>query len=142
MGYTIFHDVPISVSPKVVYDAVCLPEQLIRWWPLKCTGVPNVGATYNFFFTPEYDWLGKVITADESKSFHIKMTKSDADWDPTSFGFDLLEKDTGTLLQFWHKDWPQCNAHFKRSSYCWALLLHGLKDYLEKGVLVPFDQRS
>ncbi len=142
MGYAIFHDVHISAAPKALYDAVSLPWQLIHWWPLKCEGVPSVGSMYNFFFTAEYDWFGKVTKADEAKAFHIKMTKADTDWNPTSFGFDLLEQDNGTLLQFWHKDWPECNAHFKRSSYCWALLLKGLKDYVENGIVVPFEQRS
>jgi hypothetical protein len=70
------------------------------------------------------------------------MTKSDPDWDTTSFGFDLQEEDDKVLVQFWHTGWPDCNAHFKTASYCWAILLKGLKDYLEKGDIVPFENRA
>ena len=70
------------------------------------------------------------------------MTKSDPNWEPTSFGFDLKEIEDGVLVKFWHKDWPECNDHYKHSSFCWALLLKGLKDYLEKGVIIPFEERN
>jgi hypothetical protein len=70
------------------------------------------------------------------------MTVSDQDWDPTSFGFDLFEIEEGIQLRFYHIDWPQCNAHFRRSSFCWAMLLNGLKNYVEKGIIVPFEERE
>ncbi|MEN0048041.1 MAG: hypothetical protein AAF806_13360 [Bacteroidota bacterium] len=70
------------------------------------------------------------------------MTQSDEDWDSTSFGFGLEGNSEGTQVQFWHVGWPACNHHFRRSSYCWAILLKGLKDYLEKGIIVPFKERA
>ena len=142
MGYAIYHDVYIEALPPQVYHAVTNPEQLINWWPLKCSGAPVLDREYNFYFAPEYNWFGKVIKAEKNSAFHIKMTQSDTDWNPTSFGFDLLPKKDGTLLQFWHRNWPYCNAHFKQSSYCWAVLLKGLKEYLENGIVVPFEQRE
>jgi len=142
MGYNIYHDVHISASDKQVYEAVTKPQHLVNWWPLKCTGKAVLDTTYNFYFSPEYDWFGKVLKVEKNVSFHIKMTKSDRDWDPTSFGFDLMSEKDGTLLQFWHTDWPHCNAHFKKSSYCWALLLKGLKDYVENKRVIPFGARA
>jgi uncharacterized protein YndB with AHSA1/START domain len=139
---TIYHDLQIKAPTQSVFDAVTLPEHLVNWWPFKCSGEPNVGTEYNFFFGPEYDWKGKVVQCETGTSFYIKMTKSDLDWNPTSFGFDLKENDKGTYLSFWHKDWPECNQHFKFSSFCWAMLLNGLKDYLEKGVIIPFEERN
>lgn len=132
----------IIASLEKVFEAVTEPEHLVNWWPLKCSGRPEMGAEYNFYFTPEYDWLGRVIEYSQNRSFHIKMTKSDADWDPTSFGFDLEAIDENVQLNFWHVGWPECNADFKRSSFCWAMLLNGLKNYLEKEVIVPFEERA
>ena len=100
-----------------------------------------IGGEYNFYFGPEYDWYGRVIAADPGKSFHLKMTKSDSDWNTTSFGFDLEASGGGVLLKFRHTGWPECNPHFRRSSFCWALLLNGLKNYLEKGIIMPFEER-
>ena len=115
-----------------VFDAIVDPAHLVNWWPLKSSGTPEVGAVYNFYFTPEYDWFGKVTKCIPHKAFYIKMTQSDADWNPTTFGFDLEAIDGKVQLHFWHIGWPACNAHFKRSSFCWAMLLNGLKNYVEK----------
>lgn len=140
--FDIYHDLVISASVANVFEAVSQPEQLVNWWPLKCTGTPAVGETYNFYFAPDYDWLGKVIKYAKNETFHIKMIKSDSDWNPTSFGFDLEETDGKVLLKFWHKDWPACNEHYRRSSFCWAILLKGLKNYVEKGEILPFTERE
>lgn len=142
MGYTIYHNFIISASKEKVYDGISDPEQLINWWPAKCSGKPVLGAAYNFYFKPEYDWWGKVIKCERGKAFHIKMTQSDKDWDPTSFGFDLEETQGGVQVSFWHTDWPACNQHFKIASFCWAILLQGLKNYVEKGIIIPFENRN
>jgi len=140
--HAIYHDLPILASPMSVFNAVSRPEHLINWWPQKCSGRVKEGETYNFFFTMEYDWYGEVTQCVPAESFHVKMTKSDEDWDSTSFGFDIHPEEEGVRLAFWHKGWPACNHHYRRSSYCWAILLKGLKDYVEKGVIIPFKERE
>lgn len=141
-GFSIYHDVVINATNKEVFDRIVEPEHLKNWWPLSCSGKPKMNEIYNFYFDEEYDWYGKVINIQPLSSFHIKMEKSDPDWDPTSFGFDLEEIKSGVQLKFWHEGWPKCNTHFKRSSYCWAMLLNGLKNYTEKGIIVPFSERE
>jgi uncharacterized protein YndB with AHSA1/START domain len=141
-GYSIYHDLIITAPINKVFQAVTNPVHLINWWPLKCKGNPNENEEYNFYFSPDYDWYGKVIKIEKNKSFYIKMTKSDPDWDPTSFGFDLEKNGKDVTVKFWHAGWPECNAHFRRSSFCWALLLNGLKNYLEKGIIIPFEDRN
>lgn len=142
MTYSIYHDLEINESIDKIFQAITEPEHLIHWWPLKCTGNPKENEAYNFFFTSEYDWYGTVIKSDKNKSFHIKMTKSDFDWNSTSFGFDLEQKKDKVHVKFWHIGWPKCNTHFRRSSFCWALLLNGLKNYVENGKIVPFEERG
>lgn len=141
-GHTIYHDLSITASPEAIFKAVSSPEHLVNWWPLRCSGTPSKGSTYNFYFAPEYDWYGEVSHCKPNTLFSIKMTRSDADWDPTSFGFEIEEAENGVRLHFFHKDWPACNAHFKTASFCWAMLLNGLKIYLEKGIILPFEERS
>lgn len=142
MKPSIHHDVHINESLDKVFLALTEPAHLINWWPLTCKGIPKLNEEYNFFFSPEYDWYGKVIKIEKNASFHIKMTKSDADWNPTSFGFDLEQKNEKVLVKFSHIGWAACNAHFRRSSFCWAMLLNGLKNYVENGIIVPFTERS
>lgn len=141
-GFSIYHDLTITSAPTKIFDSVSLPEHLVNWWPLECTGKPALDQEYNFHFTPQYNWFGKVSRIKKDELFFIKMTKSDLDWDHTSFGFEIEEIANGSLVKFSHKGWPSCNSHFRVSSYCWALLLKGLKDYVEKGIIIPFEHRS
>ena len=141
-GFNIYHDLVIKASLQEVFNAISQPKHLNNWWTKKCTGTPELNAEYNLYFTPEYDWYGKVITCQPNQAFYIKMTKSDADWDSTTFGFNLEQLNEGVQVRFFHIDWPECNHHFRQSSFCWALLLNGLKNYLEKGIIVSFEERS
>lgn len=138
----IYHNFIINASREKVFSAVSEPELFKNWWPKKCSGKPEVGREYNFVFEEPYDWYARVEVLEPDKTIHFKMTKSDPDWDPTTFGFDLREVPNGTYVSFFHKDWPHVNDHMKFSSFCWAMLLNGLKNYLEKGQIIPFSERS
>lgn len=142
MSYNIYHNLQIKASPKEVYAAVTKPEQLNNWWTLKSSGKSELGAEYNLNFTDTYDWYGKVSKCEPNKLFYIKMTKSDADWNATTVGFDLEAINNGTLLKFSHENWLESNRNFKHASFCWAMLLNGLKNYLEKGIIIPFEDRN
>ena len=142
MSYNIYHNLTINTSPKEVFDAVSLPQHLDNWWTLKSSGKPELQAEYNLNFTDQYKWFCKVSKVNPNESFHLKMIKSNDDWNPTTFGFDLEEVKNGTLLKFSHVNWLKENHHFKHSSFCWALLLNGLKNYLEKGGIIPFAERN
>lgn len=141
-GFGIYHDLTINAQIEKVFNAVSEPEHLVNWWPLKCEGNPEFGGEYNFYFTPEYDWFGKVIEFIPNRTFYIKMTKSDLDWNSTIFGFEMDESNGNVNLQFTHLGWPECNSHYRTASFCWAMLLKGLKDYIENGTILPFKERS
>ena len=138
--YNIYHDLVINAPLQKVFEALSQPTDLVHWSPLKCSGTLQKNESYNFYFSPQYNWFAKVLFVEAPYHFHIQMTDADDDWNPTSFGFDLEEIENGALVSFWHKGWPACNAHFKRSSYCWALLLNGLKKYVENGTIIPFEE--
>ncbi len=140
-GFGIYHELTIMVPIEKVFKAVSEPDHLINWWPLKCKGIPEIGGEYNFYFSGEYDWYGKVSDFIPNRAFYIKMTKSDLDWDSTTFGFDM-DENRNVQLRFSHLGWPDRNSHYRIASFCWAMLLKGLKDYLEKGVILPFGERS
>jgi uncharacterized protein YndB with AHSA1/START domain len=142
-SYSIFHDLEILASRSEIFQAITSPAMLEKWWPLRCSGVPKIGESYNLYFTSEYDWWGEVIEYEKDTKFRISMTKSDSDWNPTNFGFELVEARSGVVrVEFSHLGWPEINEHFRRSSYCWALLLKGLQNYLEEGIILPFEMRG
>jgi len=141
-SFNIYHDVFIQSNPSKVFDAISEAEHLVNWWPLKCSGNCGIGETYNFFFTKEYDWLAKIKDLKLNEYIEFEMTRSDSDWAATYFRFDLKIEGNGTMLEFSHCNWPENNHHYRRSSYCWAILLKGLKDYVEQGKIVPFEKRA
>lgn len=142
MGFSIFHNLHIKASQNEVFDAVSQPKHLDNWWTLKSSGIPELHAEYNLNFTDDYNWFGIVSKVKRNESFHLKMTDADKDWNPTTFGFDLETKSDSTLVKFCHVNWQNDNHHFKHSSFCWAMLLNGLKNYLEKEIIIPFEDRN
>lgn len=142
MTYGIFHDLTIQVSPDQIYKGVTSPEGLNSWWTQRATGQPKVGANYQFYFAPEYDWRAKVIRCQANELIYFEMGQSDADWEGTQLRFQLIPKAGSTLTRFEHVGWTSNNDHFRRTSYCWAIYLRGLKRYLEKGIVLPFEERS
>ena len=108
-SYSIYHDLIVKAPLNKVFDAITKPAHLVNWWPLKCAGNPKMGGEYNFYFSPEYDWYGQVVHFKSNRAFHIKMTRSDSDWNPTTFGFDLENANESVEIKFWYKGWPACN---------------------------------
>lgn len=142
MAFNIHQNLIINSSKEKVFNAFTQPEHLNNWWTLKSSGKPELEFEYNLNFTDTYNWYSKVLEVKENETFYLKMTKSDQDWNSTIFGIHLKEVEHGTLLEFSHKGWKDCNNEFKTSSFCWAMLLNDLKNYLEKGVIVPFEDRN
>ena len=142
MPYNIYHNLIIKAPIDFVFDAFTFPEHLEKWWPLKCSGQSENGGVYNFNFTDQYDWYAVVTNVLSNVECTWKMTKSDPDWNSTSFGFELVQRPEGCLVKFFHLDWPELNNHYKTASFCWAMLLKGLKDYVESGKVIPFENRS
>ena len=141
--YSILHDVEIDATCDRVFEAISEPSELEKWWPLRCSGSAALGEVYNLCLSDQYDWLGKVSHFNPGKEFRIRMTKTEVHWRGTSFGFEILELPNGkVLLQFSHDGWTETNVSYRMTSYCWALLLKGLKDYIEKGVVLPFEDRA
>ncbi|MDE0535256.1 hypothetical protein [Tenacibaculum sp. L6] len=58
-GFTIYHNFHIKALSNEVFKAITNQEDLVHWWPLKCTGTPKIGIEYNFFFGEPYNWYAK-----------------------------------------------------------------------------------
>ncbi|WP_298758089.1 SRPBCC domain-containing protein [uncultured Psychroserpens sp.] len=142
MAHSIYFDFYIDAPKQKVFEAFTLPEHLNNWWPLKSSGKPELGATYNLNFTDAYNWFGEVTKVEANNHFYLKMTNADTDWNPTTFGITLEEHDNKTLFKFSHTNWPENNHEYRNSSFCWAQLLKDLKNYIEKGTIIPFEERS
>lgn len=140
---TIYHDFTINVSKEKVFETVSNPEELNNWWTLRCSGKPSLDEEYNFYFAEEYNWFAKISKFTLNEEIEFKITHAMLEWMPTSFGFKLSEvKANMTYVQFYHTEWENVSQEFRIASYCWANLLRQMKQYLEEGIITPFEQRN
>ncbi len=63
------------------------------------------------------------------------------DWLGTRVGFALTAEGDATTVRFHHTGWPQANAHYRHSSYCWAMYVRIMGRVLEHGESVPYEER-
>jgi uncharacterized protein YndB with AHSA1/START domain len=138
----ILHDFPVRAAPRAVFDAVSTPAGLDKWWTLSSSGAARPGAGWRLFFGPEHDWRATVSRCDPDRELELTIGDSDADWRGTRVGFLLTPGGDGTThVAFRHAGWPEANAHYRTSSFCWAMYLRLLRLLLEEGVVVPYAER-
>ena len=137
----IYSDFPIRVPAADVFRVVSTAAGLDQWWTKRATGTPTVGAEYELWFGPEYDWRARVTACAAPRQFEIEFTRAGADWLGTRVGFDITGQGTTSQVRFHHTGWPQSNEHYRVSCYCWPMYLRILRRYLEHGETVPYEQR-
>ena len=137
----ILHQFHVNATTKQVFDAFTLPGGLNQWWPMESDGKPVLNEEYRFFFGPEYDWRAKVINVVDQSELTWQVTLAMPDWMPTQFGFRLTREKDGCKVFFFHRNWESASEHFASTNFCWGRLLNCLKDYVENGTVVPFEQR-
>src|SRR4051812_39848425 len=98
----IVQDFPISAPTLQVFQAISTPAGLDAWWTKRSTGIPVVGAQYELWFGPEYDWRGEVTRCIPNEEFELRMVQADADWTGTRVGFRLEERPGRTWMAFRH----------------------------------------
>ena len=139
--HDILQDFPIAADPARVYRAVSDPALLDEWWTLKSAGRAAVGESYDLDFGPGYRWRAVVTRADPGAAFELRMTNAEPDWMDSVVGFTLEPSAQGTQVHFYHRSWPEANAHYRISCHCWAMYLRILRRHIEHGVSVPYDKR-
>lgn len=142
MGHDIFFDFYINAPREKVFETFVLPKHLDNWWTLKSSGKPELDDIYNLNFTDTYNWFAQVSKLKMNHEFYLKIIDADSDWNPTTFGITLEEIQDKTLLKFSHTNWPENNHHYRFSAFCWSQLLLAFKNYIEKGIIIPFDKRN
>ncbi len=137
----IVHHFPIKASRQQVFRAVSTPAGLDSWWTKRSSGEPAQGAAYKLWFGPEYDWRAVASRCVPNSEFELEIVSAHEDWRGTRVGFVLDEKEGVTQVRFHHLGWPEPNEHYRGSCYCWAMYLRLLKRYVERGEVVPYENR-
>ncbi|NDJ13454.1 MAG: SRPBCC domain-containing protein [Acidobacteriia bacterium] len=108
---------------------------------MEAVGLPSPGQIYQLGFGPSYSWQARVSAAEPDVTFELEITVADSDWQGSRIGFSLEEQNGRTQVQFRHTGWPEQNAHFRTSGFCWAMYLRLLKRYCESGEVIPYNMR-
>ena len=140
--FDIHHNFVVKAKASLVFDAFCTPGGLDSWWTLQSAGEPVLGNIYTFYFGEPFDWRAEVSHVVRDKELTWRMVKTMDDWQGTTVGFELTEKEGATHVHFFHRGWREASEYFGITNYCWAQLLHGLKMYVEKGIVIPHSQRN
>jgi uncharacterized protein YndB with AHSA1/START domain len=137
----IFQDFPIQAACDRVFDAVSTPGGLDTWWTTRAAGSPRAGAEYELWFGPEYAWRATVTRCLPDSDFELQRVRADNDSMGTRVGFRLERRGDVTWVQFHHTGWPSANEHHRISCHCWAMYLRLLRQWLERGEFVPYENR-
>ena len=137
----ILMDFPIWAPPEAVFEGISSPTGLDAWWSLESSGSPEEGSTYTLGFGSGTVWKGFVTKCVPQAEIEWEMRECDPDWLGTRVGFHLAATDRGTKVQFHHTGWPEANAHFSSSCYCWPMYLRLLKRFVESGEFVDYAVR-
>lgn len=135
------HDFPIAAPADRVFRAAATPEGLDAWWTLRSAGTPAVGAEYQLYFGPDYDWRAVVIRCEPRAAIEWRLTRAAPDWMDSRVGLELSESGGITQVRFHHTGWPEVSDHYRTSCFCWAMYLRILKRYVEHGETVPYERR-
>ncbi|PIF46353.1 uncharacterized protein YndB with AHSA1/START domain [Chryseobacterium sp. 52] len=140
-SFSILHDLEVDATLENVFQMVSVPEFLNEWWAHYCQGIPESDSEYTFEFSKDFIWKGKVSKLNAPYEIEFLMTEADADWTGTKVGFILKETENGTGISFYHTDWKDTNDHFRKTSFCWAMYLRILRQFVEEGLHVPYSER-
>ena len=137
----IYHDFPVDAPTHEVFRAITTPDGINQWWSLESRGSPAEGNLYELSFGPGYDWTARVTRCVPNSEFEVQFVEADPEWTGARIGFRLEERDGSTQVSFYHLGWPEANAHYRISSFCWAMYLRILRRYLEYGETVAYEDR-
>ena len=137
----ILHDFPIQSTIARVFEGVSTSAGLDHWWTERSSGEPGLGAEFELWFGPEYDWRAVVSGWAPPLAIEYRLTRAEPEWLGTRVGFNLREQAGATQVQFYHAGWPERSEHYRISCFCWALYLRILRRYLEHSEEVPYERR-
>jgi uncharacterized protein YndB with AHSA1/START domain len=137
----ILHDFPVLAPPARVFAAVATPAGLDAWWTLRASGAALPGAVWELDFGPGYLWRAELRACARDAAIEWELTHADDDWTGTRVGFALEPRGPATAVRFHHAGWRAADAHYRTSSYCWAMYLRLLRRHVEEGERVPYERR-
>src|SRR5712691_9776782 len=70
----IFHNFPIKATLQQGFRAVSTPTGLDSWCTKRSSGEPTLGADYDLWFGPDYDW--RAVVSPEVITYVRRLTRA------------------------------------------------------------------
>jgi uncharacterized protein YndB with AHSA1/START domain len=141
----IVHEFTIKAQPERVFQLFATPEGMDKWWTKAAGGEYREGGEVRLYFGRDFKWRSKVTRFAPPHGFELELTEAHPDWLGTKVGCELLAEGTEaapvTRVRFYHADWPEANAHWRASNFCWAMYLRILRRNAEFGEEVEYEKR-
>ncbi|HMT07959.1 MAG TPA: SRPBCC domain-containing protein [Pyrinomonadaceae bacterium] len=138
----VLHQFVINATPEVVWKYFATGEGLAKWWTESSKGAAAVGEVWQLYFMPGYDWRARVTRCEPNAAIEFTILEAMEDWIGTRVGVELRGSEGKTVVDFYHRGWPDNSDHFRISSFCWATYLRLLKRHIEHGEFTPYGQRD
>jgi uncharacterized protein YndB with AHSA1/START domain len=139
IAHDIAHEIAITASPAVVYNALTDAKKLEQWWTPNVRGESTVGADMEFRFGDFCQGM-KVVELLPDKL--VRWTATDAgapDWVGSEIEFMITSNSTDEVrFQFRHSGFPGDVERLPIYSMTCAIFIISLKDFLERGTGYPF----
>jgi uncharacterized protein YndB with AHSA1/START domain len=139
--FAIAHDLAIRAGSARVFDVVSTPRGLDAWWTKRCAGTAMLHGDLDLDFGGDVIWRAEVVDYAPARRLSLRMTTASEDWVGTRLEFTLSATQEGTSLSFLHTGWAEQSAHFRQSSYCWAMYLRLMRIHCETGAVTPYADR-
>jgi len=128
----LFHSIPISASPKDVYDAVATQKGMQGWWTRDTKMDEMVGGKVEFGFDRRGVVFRMVIDALEpGKTVRMSCSGDHPEWAGTKLEWKVETTPEGSILHFTHRGWREITPFAAGCNSTWGELMFRLKDYVE-----------
>jgi uncharacterized protein YndB with AHSA1/START domain len=128
----------ITATPKSVFNALTMPDEIARWWANEARVKPEVGSLGEFRFKPPAgDLQFEVAELDQDKKVRWISRQGPPQWAGTSVTWQLEPVHNGTRLLFTHDGFAQVDEAYEQTRGNWSYFLDSLKSYLETGKGTP-----
>lgn len=128
----------ITATPKSVWGALTMPDEIVRWWANEARVKPEVGSLGAFRFKPPAgDLQFEVAELDQGKKVRWISRQGPPQWAGTSVTWQLEPVHNGTRLLFTHDGFAQVDEAYEQTRGNWNYFLDSLKSYLETGQGTP-----
>jgi uncharacterized protein YndB with AHSA1/START domain len=127
----IVEEITIDDTPRRVYNALTLQDEIVRWWAYEAQVKPELGSVGEYRFRQwAYAMQLEVAELAQDKKVRWMPRQVPPQWAGTSVTWQLEPISNGTRLLFTHDGFTQIDEEPARA---WNFFLASLKSYLETG---------